>query len=176
MDRRGMNKAKSGKRPAVILAGLLIVLAALCVRFVMPAPSKASGSVSARGKADTTSRTTSQAPAQPAAKLVVNWERQLKRDPFVSALVFPPPTRPVPPEPVVEDEAALRATRTEALIKEVRANIKLNGTFLGAQPQAIINGKPCGVGDSIQGFVVRRIGARDVIIEKDGIQLLLAAE
>jgi hypothetical protein len=106
----------------------------------------------------------------------MDWPMELARDPFTSPLVFPPPTAPVITPPEVEDEAKIRAAKTEELVRAIRANVKLNGTFLGAQPQAIINGKPCRVGDMVHGFEIKRIGARDVIVEKDGIQLLVSTE
>jgi hypothetical protein len=175
MDKRGVNKPGSKKRPAVIIAGLVIVLAAVCVRFVLPSPSKASAAGPRRGKAEPR-QAGGPAQARPASAIEMNWPLELKRDPFVSALVFPPPTRAAVVEPEAPDEAKIRAARTEELVREIRANVKLNGTFLGAQPQAFINGKPCRAGDVVHGFVIKRIGARDVILEKDGIQLMVGTE
>jgi hypothetical protein len=174
MDKRGMNKAKSKKRPVAIMAGLLVVLGAVCVRLALPSPQKASAAGPRRGKTETQRHASK--PPRPASSVEVSWALELARDPFVSTLVFPPPTKPVTSDPVVEDEAKIRAMKTEELVREIRGHVKLNGTFLGAQPQAFINGKPCKVGDVVHGFVIKRIGARDVIVEKDGIQLLVATE
>ena len=175
MDKRGMNKTGPKKRPAVIIGGLVIVLGAVCVRFVMPSPTAASAAGPRRGKPDAR-QASGPAQARPASAVEMNWSMQLKRDPFTSAVVFPPPTKTPVAEPEAPDEAKIRAAKTEELVRTVRANVKLNGTFLGAQPQAFINGKPCRVGDVVAGFVVKQIGARDVIVEKDGIQLLVATE
>ena len=175
MDKRGVNKPGAKKRPVVIITGLAIVLGAVCVRFLLPSPSKASAAGPKRGKADARQAGGPALP-RPASSVEMNWPMELKRDPFVSTLVFPPPIKATPVQPEVEDEAKLRAMKTEELVRAVRAHVKLNGTFLGAQPQAFINGKPCKVGDVVHGFVVRQIGARDVIVEKDGIQLLVTTE
>jgi hypothetical protein len=177
MDKRGMNKLRSGKRPMAIVAGLVILLGAVCVRFLMPSPSKAAASAAARrGKNEGPPQPPGPALAQPLSRLQMDWPMDLARDPFTSAVVFPPPVKPTPTQPEVEDEAKIRAAKTEELIRAIRANVKLNGTFLGAQPQAIINGKPCRVGDTVHGFVIKHIGGRDVIVEKDGIQLLVTTE
>jgi hypothetical protein len=61
-------------------------------------------------------------------------------------------------------------------IKQQAADLTLEGTVLGANPKAWINGVFIGVGQSVDptGFKVVRIESRQVTIERDGVQIELS--
>ena len=59
------------------------------------------------------------------------------------------------------------AIRTEA------AELKLATTMLGSRPRALINGQVLSVGDTVDGFKLLRILHRKVVVEKNGIRVLI---
>ena len=161
-------RVKGGRKgPAgvgVIAAGLLILLGGLTARRLLRAPleSAAADALPAALPAEAPA-------AQPGLqKVEVDWNPTLARDPFISQVVFPPkpPVAPAPPVPVGD--------KAKELAQEVRRTFKLNGTFLGSHPVAIMNGNMYHTGDRVGGFLVRQINAREVVLEKDGVEIVLA--
>lgn len=71
-------------------------------------------------------------------------------------------------------EQADQETRKEVLIENLRqqaGQLKLQSTFMGAAPRALINGELLGEGEVIASFRILRIEARRVILEREGIKL-----
>jgi hypothetical protein len=163
-NRRVKGGGSSPARAGVVAAGLLIVLGALSARHLFRAPSESA----AAGAPPAPSPVDAPAGQQARPKVEVDWSTTLTGDPFSSQLVFPPKPA-VAPEP-----APPQSDKAEELTQVVRRTIKLTGTFLGSHPLAIMNGKMYHTGDRIDGFLVRQIGAREVVLEKDGVQIVLA--
>jgi hypothetical protein len=62
----------------------------------------------------------------------------------------------------------------QILIDNLRAQaarLKLQSTIMGAVPKALIDGELVGEGDVVAGFRVLKIGARGIVIEREGIVL-----
>jgi hypothetical protein len=159
-------RVKGGKRSAragVIAAGLLILLGGLSAKKFLrtPAESAAADGIlpapSAEGPAGT----------QGQFRVEVDWNATLSRDPFWSTAVFPPKA------PVIPDPEVPQGDKAEELAQAVRKTIKLNGTFLGSHPIAIMNGKMFRTGDQVEGLLLRHIGSREVVLEKDGVKVVL---
>jgi hypothetical protein len=159
------------------MVALGLVLVAICARMFLRSPrgvSAAPGGSPTSAPAETGARRTNDRQG----KVRVDWQGSPTRDPFKSTTVFPPAV-PVPApqpatRPVGPTEEQRRAARIEELVKSVKSTIKLDATVQGAHPLAIINGKTYRAGDEVNGFALKRIGARDVVLEKDGFQLLVS--
>jgi hypothetical protein len=159
---------KSKARTTVIGGGLVVVLCAFGARQLLRAPADSAGAEAgpAAGPADASAPQQGQPP-----KYEVDWNLALARDPFTSDLVFPPKQPVVVPTPETP-----HTDKVEELAQLVRKTIKLNGTFLGSHPLAIINGKTFRTGDRVEGFVLLHIEGQKVVLEKDGVKLAVAAE
>ena len=62
----------------------------------------------------------------------------------------------------------------EVLVENLRAQalqLKLQSTVLGASPKALVNGQLVRVGDVVASFRVRKIEARRIVVEREGIML-----
>ena len=67
----------------------------------------------------------------------------------------------------------------QILIDNVRiaaASLKLQTTIMGAHRGAMVNGTMVREGDSVSGFRVLSIEARQVIVEREGVKLALLME
>ena len=163
-DRRMKGGGNRPSRAGVVAAALLVVLGAVSARRLLRAPSESAAADAPPPAA------TVQGPAGQEGQfhVTVDWNPTLTRDPFSSVAVFPP--KPVaPPEPLVP-----QGDKAEELTQAVRRKIKLNGTFVGSHPLAIMNGKMYRTGDHVDGFLLKQIGVREVVLEKDGVQIVLA--
>lgn len=158
------NPRKSKVKNAAVW-GLSLVLAAVLFRqfggssspaatkaaaLVPPAKSAAGAPTAARG-----------------AALRLTVPDTLPRDLFNVAAVFPRGT--ATPTPKAEDAPDLRAT----VVAEAQRSIVFQAILLGPEPKAMINGTLCRVGQVIKGFSVRKIEDRRVILEKQGIELVV---
>jgi hypothetical protein len=163
MHNRRVKGGKSPARAGVIAVALLMVLGAVSARRLLTVPLE-TAAADAPPPAATVDVPAAQ-PGQP--RIVVDWSTNLASDPFSSALVFPPKVAapPAPPPP--------QGANAEELAQVVRRNIKLTGTFLGSHPLAIMNGVMYRTGDRIDGFILLQIGPREVVLEKDGVQVVL---
>ena len=161
--RRVKGGGSSPARAGVVAAGLLIVLVGLGARQFLQTPSELAAANAPPPAAPV------EAPAAQHSQptIQVDWNTALAGDPFSSPVVFPPKP-PVAPEPEPP-----KSDKAEELNQLVRRTIKLNGTFLGSHPMAIMNGKMYHTGDNVEGFLLRQIGSRDVELEKDGVQIKL---
>jgi hypothetical protein len=95
----------------------------------------------------------------------------LPRDLFNVAAVFPreAATPTLSGGPKAEDAPDLRAT----VVAEAQRSIVFQAILLGPEPKAMINGTLCRVGQVIKGFSVRKIEDRRIILEKQGIELVV---
>jgi hypothetical protein len=67
----------------------------------------------------------------------------------------------------------------QILIDNVRiaaGSLKLQSTVIGAHPSAMVNGQMVREGDDIAGFRVLKIEARQIIVEREGIELAVLME
>lgn len=71
-------------------------------------------------------------------------------------------------------EQADQQARKEVLIENLRqqaGQLRLQSTFMGTQPRALINGELLGEGEVIASFRVLKVEPRRVILEREGIKL-----
>jgi hypothetical protein len=164
-NRRVKGGVKSPARAGVVAAALLIVLGALGARHLLRTPAGLAAAPDAPSPAPQSDGPAAQ--QGPPLRVEVDWNLTLTRDPFASAVVFPPkPIAAPPPEPAQGEKA-------EEITRLARRTMKLSGTFLGSHPIAILNDKMYHAGDRVDGFLVTNIGAREVTLEKDGVSILL---
>ncbi|MBT8485293.1 MAG: hypothetical protein HKO59_01085 [Phycisphaerales bacterium] len=92
------------------------------------------------------------------------------RDPFVLdvAAYEHREVAPEPETPIVEPEAIDYGPELRTL--------RLQGTFLGSDPRALINNRIFVIGDTIRGFRVEAIAKRQVTLVKDGVRFDLEME
>lgn len=111
----------------------------------------------------------------------VDLPKELARDLFrldasgYERVAVPAPAVETIPTPVVEksvDHSADESARV-ASIRQAAGELRLQSTIRGEQPRAVINGISLAQGQQIKGFVLVRIEARQVIIERDGVQITL---
>lgn len=108
----------------------------------------------------------------------------LARDPFELddsgyqkvAKVEPPPTAVVEtkkaePEKSV-DHSADEARRVEAIQRAASA-FSLKSTVTGERPRAVIDGVTVAPGQKFRGFTLLRVESRRVVLEKEGVEVLL---
>jgi hypothetical protein len=102
--------------------------------------------------------------------LEVNWGGGLKRDVFDTRELLPrisaptPQTRPSSPE------------IGQIVAAEAKAILRLQGTFNGASPAALINGGMYYSGDRVKGFRIVEIQDNKIIVERQGVLLSIASE
>lgn len=89
----------------------------------------------------------------------ISWPSGISRDPFQRrvAIVAPTPAVEPPPERIRPSAQELAAKR-----------LKVRSVVIGARPLAVINGRTTGVGDEVDGFIVREIQSERVVVELDG--------
>jgi len=76
--------------------------------------------------------------------------------------LVPKPTPEIPDEPKPEDDVAIALQ-----------NLELHGTIGGDAPRAVINGQIVGMGEEIEGFELRKVMNRHVILRKNGVHVRL---
>jgi hypothetical protein len=153
-----------------LCTGLALVLLAVLFRAFGNAPSAAPASPAARNGSVPAAAGD---PTRSAARAIaIEIPDVLRRDLFDASAAFPPAV-PVStasgpatrPRSVADERAAIEA--------EARGTIVLEATMLGTVPTALINGRRCRVGEVVKGFTLKRIAADHVVIERDGVQLLV---
>lgn len=70
-----------------------------------------------------------------------------------------------------DDEFRLRAR--ESAVRAAAGGLKLQTTLLGSPNRAMVNGEVLEEGATIQGFVLKEVRSRSVLVEKDGVQIIL---
>jgi hypothetical protein len=73
---------------------------------------------------------------------------------------------------IVSDYQSSRAARIEEIEADLSA-LALQSTMTGSAPMAHISGRLVRVGDSISGFLVKRIEDRRVMLRRDGVERVL---
>ena len=71
------------------------------------------------------------------------------------------------------DGPADEGAGTVAVMQAAQA-LKLQSTVLGESPRALINGRFVAPGQMIEDFVLKEVGPREVVLEKEGIEVRLA--
>ena len=164
---------KTGQRVKIAaLSALGLVCAVVWGPMIIPdGPRSAAGqsapaakSVGAAGQGHTSAK------RQAAVEIV--WPPILPRDPF--AFDAAPYKRKPTKEPVATgDEAPQPDPEPTIDSQEVRDLLALEGTILGEHPRALINGKLYKPGQTVEGFQIKRIGDRRVIVHKNGVDVKL---
>ncbi len=190
-------RASPGKSSTV--TGLAVILVFVWCRFIFGGhlPASASG---ASAMISTDSQSTfsggvaiAHAPGDPDS--LQQWARQpirpLIRNPFAIPLDYYPRDNSAAADKastqtgywdLVGKSMSSRADQQEQrqiLIDNVRiaaASLKLQSTIMGAHPGAMVNGTMVREGDSVSGFRVLSIEARQVIVEREGVKLALLME
>lgn len=169
---RKSRRAAAVRKQAIALGSLLLIAGAIWGRAIFfGSPKIASGGPGERSEA------ADQAPSDgdqgAVGKTVrLDWPEALQRNPFemdtsayrrrvTDDAVVPPPVEPVehgPEQPAIE---------------ELIAGLVLQGTSVSDDPIAVINHQWYRVGDSVNGLIIKRIGERFVVLEKDGAEARL---
>ena len=90
----------------------------------------------------------------------------------VSRDLFAAPADPAPAAPGTGKSVAERADDNPQAAPSAQGLV-LQSTILGHPPRALINGRLLVPGDQINGFTLRRIVSREVILESHGIEVRL---
>jgi len=61
-----------------------------------------------------------------------------------------------------------------AQVREAALDLRLEGVIVGEQPAVIINGQLFQQGQTVEGFVIEKIGDRNVVLEMDGVLIRLS--
>ena len=172
-------------RKTALLAGLVVAAAGLAVwQFGhRTAPRSAAAAVQPAAPADVVEAIVAPkaAPADQAAhRYLAALDRTALRDPFEvrwSAFVpAGPPNGGEAEGPGAFDPAAA-AQQAEALSVRTRAQgLKLQSAIGGQRPTAILNDQVVGVGETVDGFQVRRIGQGFCVVEMNGLEITLHME
>ncbi len=120
-------------------------------------------------------------------------DRNITRDLFQpNPELYPPSGTPSGPGPVAPSEPGWfadvgqwvwqkqQAQQEEmahaAVIRAQARGLALQSTMLGSPPTALINGQVLGVGDSINGFLVKGIASDNCVVSKEGVDVQLRLE
>jgi hypothetical protein len=173
-----------------ILAGLTLILLILCVRAMQSGPATGAASpVSLPGSLNLPSPEGMTAERSGSSNALLEWLAQpkhaAKRNLFSIRLdAYPKDPRGAPPaaESNSSDESAKSLTSLadqtgvqDSLAKQA-AKLKLQSTFLGPIPTALVNGQLVREGDTIGLFQVVRIEPRSVSIRHAGITLQISMD
>ncbi len=143
----------ANRKKLVVLGVLLSVLAVIWVQAALKGtkakPAAKAVPPSKRGQVSVSSQGTD-THTVPQGQVTVVWPATLIRDPF--------------------DLDLPGYDRRQVPRHEGSHTFKLQGTILGEDPRALINGKAIGLGDTIAGGVVKRIEHGHVIIEVNGVE------
>lgn len=92
---------------------------------------------------------------------------------------FPTVETPVGNTSVVDKSASkstddsFRQQQLELAVQAQAKSLTLQSTLLGDVSRAMINGNLLEAGQSIQGFVLKEVRSRAVVLEKDGVEVIL---
>jgi len=117
----------------------------------------------------------SQARVERTERVRIDPPRSLPRDLFV---FDPNPYRRTgspdsPSRPEKSDREADEQEIRVAAARDAAAGLILSSVMRGPRPRAVINGRVLAEGQSIEGFVVRQIGQRHALLERDGLVVRL---
>jgi hypothetical protein len=189
-------RASPGKSSTV--TGLAVILVFVWCRFIFgghtpTAASAASALISDSQETTSGSLATAHVTGDPDS--LQQWARQpirpLIRNPFAIPLDYYPRDSSAVADKasaqtgywdLVGKSMSSRADQQEQrqiLIDNVRiaaASLKLQSTIMGAHPGAMVNGTMVREGDTVSGFRVLSIEARQIIVEREGVKLALLME
>lgn len=75
------------------------------------------------------------------------------------------------PDKLTDD--SFKQQQLQLLVQSQAKALKLQSTLLGGTSRAMINGNLLEVGQTIQGFLLKEVRSRAVVIEKDGVEVML---
>jgi hypothetical protein len=101
---------------------------------------------------------------------VIAWPKAAARDPFRSTKVYPPPVVKVDVPATAPVVAKPPPVNVAALAKE---KISLKGTVQGERALAMVNGRLCRVGQTVEGFRIVEIGKRSITVERAGVRVVV---
>ena len=161
------------KKKLVALVVLLGVLAVFTARVVLKRPTRAAAAPSAQPteSTDHPANMGGVAPAQQPS-VHVKWPAVLSRDPFTfdsGSYVGKPPKEPVA---IIEDEPDPDQS-DDQVEQSARKNLVLQGTILGDDPRALVNGRIYTLGKKVDGYVIKKIEHRRIVIEMKGTEMVL---
>jgi len=141
------------KKKVIILAVLVGVLGLMWLINALkgpPAPAVGSPSSSTMTTAPNVSPAVVENLEPPRIEVQIDWPAVSTRDPFV-----------------FDDQEYEKQEVQAPVVKHV---FDLQGTILGNDPRALINGKGYRIGQSVDGAVIKRIGHGQVTLEIDGVR------
>jgi hypothetical protein len=165
---------KPKKGSVVVLVALAIVLAGIGARWYLNrAPSSASAAPTPQPTPSATVTPTGAGrgvkPSAATVKVPSIASAAFRRDPFTSAVVFPP-------KPVVDPTKPVQVDVNAEVIAAAKKELRLTAIVVGEKPLAIISGQTCREGDMVGRFRVERIGQFEVVLEQRGVRVRLSKE
>lgn len=175
------------RRRKMALLGILAVLCAIAV-LVQFQPRAKSAFDASVGDEGFDSAAPSHEPATP-QRVSVAWPTALRRDVFAWDAALAKPTPPPKEEPLVaiaivepppaatpEPQAAPAPTpkpTPEMIRAQALERLQFTGVIVGREARAVINGRLCRAGQEVEGFVIRRIEPRRLVLERAGVTIVL---
>lgn len=182
-----MSQMKASPAKSAILGVLVLVLLVLVVRVALSVSPKSASALpikaadSVRMNAVAVPDAASQELERAAAQSSALWKtlRSRRGIPPQSAFRFDPGYYMSDPGRISRSETSGKQVVTKSESKSADANstrtdltavvpLLLQSTATGARPTAVINMQILQIGDSIQGYTVAAIRAREVVVKKDG--------
>ena len=145
------------KKKMIILGSLVGVLGVIwSVNFLKGPSQKAAGrpSVSATAVVQLVSEPVETRPVR--MEVPVDWPASSRRNPFGF------------------DDQAYQKEQVEAPM--IKRDFQLQGTLLGKDPRAFINGKGYRIGESIDGAILKAIDHGQVILQVDGAEIVVGKQ
>ncbi len=173
-----------------VLAGLGLILVILCFRAMRQGPATATASLLATPTVVDVNSTLGQPSIRPgSSNALTDWlaqpRQQAKRNLFAmhtDAFARDPHAPLLPSYSNSSDESAKSGTaqadqsgEPDDLTKQA-AKLKLQSTFLGPSPMALVNGQLVREGDTIEKFQVIKIEPRRIAVEKNGVTLQISMD
>jgi len=161
--------AGSPAKKKLILIVLLLVLGALWARVFLRSPKERSKAAAAPAPAAVEQVRPAPPASVPRVTVEVDWPPQLTRDPFGVDLTDYPGTEDV----TASESLVAPRTADDPAMQHDLASLRLQSTMLDNEPHAVINGTVYRVGDTLNGFVIRRIEHRCVVMTRDDVHVEL---
>jgi len=168
------------KKKLSLMASLLAVMLLLWGRLLLkqvPRTAIAEPSIAPAAAVDTVEKSDEPVTYAPAPPVRVNLPSVVKRDLFRFDKDRYPQSES---EQAVTDPGKSAADSSERdkqrLIEDIRRwvdTLVYQGAILGETPRAMINSRIYSRGDKINGFVITKVMARQVVFERDGIEITL---
>ena len=182
---------KRKPRSALIFMSLLVILCVMWGRMLLGGgaslPAAASAMFSKADAQPAMEANPAGASYRPAAHTLAEWAQQpsgpVKRNLFAVPFDGYPldPTSPMPQSRQSAKSGPSEADQTkerQILVERVRneaAKLSLGGIIMGASPKVLVNGNLVSAGQAVgeTGFKVVRIDVRQILVERDGVQVEL---